>query len=73
MDLKLVNRLAMIGIEFIGIGGMLLSPITDQLEIQKKVIMDMGDIIEVEKEVEERKRKNEREFYYNNYKIVIKR
>lgn len=73
MDLKLVNRLAMVGISFIGIGSMLFSTVTDQFEIQKQVIMDINDILAIEEEVEKRKRRNELEFYYKNYKIVIKK
>lgn len=72
MELKLVNRLAMIGIAFIGIGKMLYSPTTNPYEIQEQVIMDMSDICELEKQVEEHKRRNELELYYKGYKIIIK-
>ncbi len=73
MELKLVNRLAMIGVEFVGIGSMLLNPATNPVEVQKQVVMDLDDIMNVEREVERRKRNHELEFYYGNYKIVIKK
>ena len=73
MKLELVNRLAMLGIALIGIGNMLYNPEKDIYEIQKQVIMDMGDISDLEREIKERKRKNEQELYFKGYKIVLKK
>lgn len=72
MDPKLINRLAMLGIAFIGINGILFSPDRNPLEIQEKVFMDMYDIAELEREIEERKRKNETELYFKGYRFVLK-
>lgn len=72
MDLKIVNRLAMIGISMIGIGNMWLSPAHDSLEIQKNVLLDMYDLSCIEREVEERKRQQKYTFDYKNYTFEIK-
>lgn len=72
MEFRLINRLAMLGIAFIGINDMLLSPDKNLFEIQEKVFMDMNDVAELEREVEERKRRNETELYFKGYKIVLK-
>lgn len=72
MELKLVNRLAMLGVAFIGIGNMLYSTDQEAYKIQEQVIMDMSDIIELESEIDDRKKRNEKELYFKNYKIVLK-
>lgn len=72
MDFKLINRLAMLGVAFVGINGMLLSPDRNPLEIQEQVFLDMNDIAELEREVEDRKRRNETELYFKGYKIVLR-
>lgn len=72
MEIKLINRLAMIGIAAVGIGDILLSTDRDILDIQKKVFLDMNDVIEVERQVEERKRRHEQELYYKGYTLKLK-
>lgn len=67
MDIKLINRLAMIGIAAVGIGDILFSTDKDVLDIQKNVFLDMNDVIEVERQAEERKRRHEQELYYKGY------
>lgn len=72
MDLHLVNQLAMIGVSLIGVKDMYLSPIEDCHEIQKEVFLEMYDIAELEKEIEERKRRGELSFNFKGYTIRIK-
>lgn len=72
MELQLINRLAMIGVAFVGIGNMLFSTDKNTHEIQEQVFMDMYDFCTLEKEVEERRKNFQHEFEYKGYKIVLK-
>lgn len=72
MDIKLVNRLVMLGVALVGINEMVISPEKDPYKIQEQVIIDMNDIIELEREIEERKRKGQRELYFQGYKFILK-
>lgn len=72
MDIRLINRLAMIGIAAIGIGDILFSMDRDILDIQKNVFLDMNDVIEVERQAEERKRRHEQELCYKGYTLKLK-
>ena len=72
MDIKLIDRLAIIGVAAIGIGKIMLSTTEDVLEIQKNVMMDTNDIVEVEREIERKKKEHERELYFKGYTIKLK-
>ena len=74
MDIKTFNRLAIIGVAAIGIGNAIyhMDKPGDALEIQKQAIMDIQDITKLEDEIQERRRKGNRELYFKNYKIIIR-
>ena len=73
MDLKLVNRLAAIGITFVSVGHLMLSTDKDAFEISQNMFLNTSDITDLEKEVEERKRKNETELSYKGYTMKLKK
>ena len=72
MNSKVANYLAMIGVAFVGIGNMVYSTKDDVFEIQRNVIMDMNDIMDVEREIERRRELNEKELQYKGYTFILK-
>ena len=72
MNSKVINYLAMIGVAAIGIGNMKYDINGDYYKIQRDVILDMNDIMEVERRIDERKQNHEKELQYKGYTFVIK-
>lgn len=72
MELRLVNRLAMIGIATVAINGATYSTTEQAYEIQEKASMDMYDVMQVEKLAEERKRYGEKRFDCCGYTFIMK-
>lgn len=72
VERKVIDYLIMLGVAAVGIGNIMFSTDGNALETQKQVIMDMNDVMDIEREVEKRKREHEKELYYKGYKIVIK-
>ena len=74
MDIKVFNRLAIIGVAAVGIGNAIyhMDKPGEALEIQHQAILDMYDITKLEDEIQERRRKGQRELLFKNYKIIIR-
>lgn len=72
MDSKVYNYLAMIGIAAVGIGKMIYNVDGDYYKIQRDVLLDMNDIMEVERRIQERKHNQEKELQYKGYTFFIK-
>lgn len=72
MDSKVINYLAMIGIAAVGIGKMIYNVDEDVYNIQREVLLDMNDIMEIERRMDDRRRKHERELQYKGYTFFIK-
>lgn len=72
--LDLVNRLVMIGVIAVGVGNSTYytNDPQDVRNIQDQVIMDINDIIALEKEVKDRREKGEKQLCFNNYWIQLK-
>ena len=72
MESKVFNYLAMIGIAAVGIGKMIYNVDGDYYKIQRDVFLDMNDVMEVERRIQERKRNQEKELQYKGYTFFIK-
>lgn len=72
MELKLADRLIMLGVAAVGINTLVLHPELDALDIQKQVFLSMNDVVELEKEIEDRRKKHENELLFKGYKIILK-
>lgn len=72
MTQELIDRLVMIGVAFVGIGQSLYSTQTDAMEIQKRVIMDIYDISEIERKARERDDSYDKEIYHGGYTFILR-